>query len=85
MAVAAGLAGGLAVLLVAAQATDSFMDAPRRAVVARAGLCRGQRRVALVAKRLTLVGTGPNPALAFEYGRQEQRVQPHVHPGSAVE
>src|SRR5262249_8016506 len=85
MAAAAGLPGLLAVVLMAGQTTDSFMDSERSAIVAGARLRRSERRVALITKRLPLVRAHPYAALPFEHDWQGKHRRTDVHPRTPVE
>ncbi len=57
VAVVAGGASLLAVLLMAREAAQTFMDAYRSAIVAGIDFACGDRRVALIAERLPLIMT----------------------------
>lgn len=54
------------VFQVAGHAAESFVDADGSSVVAGTNLRSGQRRVALIAERLTLIGAAVHAALLIE-------------------
>lgn len=78
MAGRAGSTGGLAVFFVAGEATESFVDADRSAVVAGVDLAAGIRGMALVAESLTLVGTDLHRARSFIHLRHREAIQRDV-------
>jgi hypothetical protein len=70
----AGSPGLLPVVLVAGQATDSFVDSHRRAIVSAAHLGSLYRCVALIAERLSRIGTRLDHPLPFlDPGQRQQR------------
>ncbi len=69
----AGRAGGarlLAVILVASETTEPFVDAHGRAIVAAGDLEGGKRRVAWLAERLPAVGADFDRVLAVAHFRK---------------
>jgi len=85
MARGAGCAGLLAVLRMAGDATDPFVDADARAVVTRANLHGGDGRVAVVAERLALVFAHADGTRAVQDGRHGQIGYRHVLLRAAIE
>lgn len=78
MAVCAGGARLLTVLGVARQATDAFVYAHASPVIAASYLTRSDRGMALIAERLSLVGTHSYGTRALEHRRYGQVGDRHV-------
>src|ERR1039458_3111199 len=85
VALGAGGAGLLAVLLVTGEATESFMHADGCAVVAGCHLGRGLRGVTLVAQGLARIGAGRDGARSIAHGGEWQKIEGEVLLLAAIE
>jgi len=81
----AGSARGLAMFLVADQATQTFMHASRSAVIARSCLAVRRRGVTLITQRLARIGTNVDDAVALDDLRHWQTLKRNVVQFSAIE
>lgn len=81
----AGGASGLAVLFVAGEAAQAFMNADGSAVVAGAHLTAGIRGVTLIAECLARIGADLDQPGAFEHLRQREAVERDVILLAAIE
>ena len=73
--ICAGSARLLPVFFVTSQATETFVDSCRRAIIARSNLATRDGCVALVAEGLALVGADLDEAGALVHLRQGQAVR----------
>jgi len=81
----AGRARVLAVLLMAGQATETFVDADGRAVIAGMHFPAGKRRVALVAESLSRIGADLHRPAGFDHYRQRKKSHGEADAFTAIE
>ncbi len=78
-------AGGLHMFLMAGEATDAFVHAHAGAIISRTNLAGGERRVALIAERLALIGTHLHRTQTIQHRGKRQVDSGNVGELTAIE